>query len=71
MDAFYTLGENVAMVIYAHLSHLNEPPCGGSHQDLLETENSIMESQFTVAPKTSIVVQHIALQTPWNQGCAS
>ena len=46
---------SVAMVIYAHSPRLNEPPCGGSHWDSLETENSAMESQLTAAPKTSIV----------------
>ena len=35
---------SVAMVIYAHLSHLNKPPYGSSHWDLLETKNSVMES---------------------------
>ena len=55
---------SVAMVIYAHLPRLNEPPDGGSHWDLLETKNSAMESQLTAAPKTSIVTQYITLQTP-------
>ena len=49
------MATSVAMVIYAHLPHLNEPPDGGSHRDLLETENSAMELQLTAAPKTSIV----------------
>ena len=43
---------SVAMVIYAHSPRLNKPPDGGSHRDLLETENSVMESQLTAAPKT-------------------
>ena len=46
---------SVAMVIYAHLPCLNEPPGGGSYWDLLETKNSAMDSQLTAAPKTSIV----------------
>ena len=35
---------SVAMVIYAHSPHLNEALCGGSPWDLIETENSAMES---------------------------
>ena len=61
---------SVAMVIYAHLPRLNEPPCGGSYQDLLETKNSVMESQLTVTPKTSIVTQYIMLRMPWSRGHA-
>ena len=57
---------SVAMVIYAH-----SPPGGGSHWDLLETENSAMELQLTAAPKTSIVTQYITLQTPQSWGHAS
>ena len=49
------MAASVAMVIYAYSPCLNEPPRGGSHLDLLETENGVMESQLTVAPKTSIV----------------
>ena len=51
------MATSVAMVIYAHSPHLNEPPHGGSYQDLLETKNSVMESQLTVAPKMSIIIQ--------------
>ena len=49
------MAASVAMVIYAHLPHLNKPLHGGSHWDSLETENSAMESQLTAAPKMSIV----------------
>ena len=52
---------SVAMVTYAHSPHLNEPPGGGSHWDLLETENSAMESQLTAAPEMSIVTQYAML----------
>ena len=47
---------SVAMVIYAHSPHLNEPLHGDSHRDSLETENSAMGLQLTAAPKTSIVI---------------
>ena len=47
------MAASVAMVIYAHSPRLNKPPHGGSHWDLLETENSAMELQLTAAPKTS------------------
>ena len=50
------MATSVAMVIYAHSPHLNEPLHGGSPQDSLETETSAMELQLTVAPKTSIVI---------------
>ena len=50
------MAASVAMVIYAHSPHLNEPLHGGSPWDSLETETSAMESQLTVAPKTSIVI---------------
>ena len=46
---------SVAMVIYAHSPHLNEPPNRGSHKKLLETKNSALELQLTAAPKTSII----------------
>ena len=55
---------SVAMVIYAHSPRLNKCPHGGSHQDLLETKNSVMELQFTVTPKTTIVIQYIMLRMP-------
>ena len=50
------MAASVAMVIYAHSPHLNEPLCGGSHRYSLETENSAMESQLTAAPKMSIII---------------
>ena len=53
---------SVAMVIYAHSPCLNKPPHGGSHWDSLETEYSVMESQFKVAPETSIIIQYIMLR---------
>ena len=59
---------SVAMVIYAHSPRPNKPPSRGSYQDLLETENSAMESQLTAAPKTSIVIEYITLQMP--QSCS-
>ena len=49
------MAASVAMVNYAHSPCPNEPPDGGSHRDLLETENSAMESQLTAAPKMSII----------------
>ena len=64
------MATSVAMVICAHLPHPNEPHHGGSHRDLLETGNSVMESQLTVAPRMSIVIQYIVLQMPWSQSCA-
>ena len=62
---------SVAMVIYAHSPHLNEPLHGGSPQDSLEAETSAMESQLTVAPKTSIVIKYTTLQMPPSRGRAS
>ena len=62
---------SVAMVIYTHSPRINKPPHGGSHWDLLETENSAMESQLLAAPKTSIVTQYIMLRMPRSQSCAS
>ena len=46
---------SVALVIYALSPCQNEPPGGGSHWDLLETENSAMELQLTAASKMSII----------------
>ena len=65
------MAASVAMVIYAHLPRLNETPHGGSCQDLLETMNNVTESQLTVAPKTSIVIQYIMLQMHWSQSRTS
>ena len=62
---------SVAMVIYAHSPRPNQPPRGGSHQDLQETKNRVMESQLTVAPKMSIVIQYIVLRMPWSRGHSS
>ena len=49
------MAASVAMVIYIHSPHLNEPLHGGFPWDSSETEVSAMELQITVAPKTSIV----------------
>ena len=47
---------SVAILIYTQSPHLNKPLHEGSLQDPLETKTSAMESQLTVAPKTSIVI---------------
>ena len=62
---------SVAMVIYAHSTHLNEPLCGGSPLFLSETEVSATESRLTVTPKMSIVKWYITLRMPRSQSHAS
>ena len=42
---------SVAMVIYAHMPQWSKPPGGGLDFISLETEFSVMESEFNEAPK--------------------